>query len=62
MAFKSYVTRPMRDLGEHCEECMPRHADFWGLYGIDANDDAYAIGDFSTKSSAEFIRDALIAS
>ena len=59
MTFLSYRILPMQDLGEHCEECMPRHADFWGLYGIDKNDDAYAIGDFSTKSDAEFIRDAI---
>jgi hypothetical protein len=52
----------MRDLGETCEECSAQHADFWGLYGIDSNDDAYAIGDFSTKRDAEFIRDAIIAS
>jgi hypothetical protein len=62
VTFESYVVRPMRDLGETCEECSAQHADFWGLYGIDSNDDAYAIGDFSTKRDAEFIRDAIIAS
>jgi hypothetical protein len=60
--FRSYVVRPMRDLGEHCEECPAHEADFWGLYGIDANDDAYAVGDFSTKIDAEFIKDAIEAS
>ena len=61
MTFKSYVILPMQDLGEHCEETAAHHADFWGLYGVDANDDAYAIGDFSNKSDAEFIRDAINA-
>jgi len=62
VTFESYVIRPMRDLGESCEECKPRHADFWGLFGIDSDDNAYAIGDFSDKSDAEFIRDAIHAS
>jgi hypothetical protein len=56
VTFQSFKVLPMRDLGEHCEECEPRHADFWGLYGIEESGDAYAIGDFSTKSDAEFIR------
>lgn len=60
--FKSYEVVPLRGLGEHCKQCKPADADFWGLYGIDENEDAFAIGDFSTKSDAEFIKDALIAS
>jgi len=52
----------MRDLGEHCVECEPEHADFWGLYGIDKQGNAFAVGDFSTKHDAEFIKDAVIAS
>ena len=62
MEFISFVVRAMRDLGEHTEECPAEQADFWGLYGIDENDDAYAIGDFSTKCDAELIKDALEAS
>ena len=61
MQFQSYIVMPMRDLGEHCEQCPPQNADFWGLYGIGEDDHAYAIGDFSTKSGAEFIKDALEA-
>jgi hypothetical protein len=52
----------MREFGGHCEECKPEQADFWGLYGIDAEENAFAIGDFSTKHDAEFIKGALIAS
>ena len=52
----------MQDLGETTVECKPKHADFWGLYGVDNIGNRYAIGDFSTKSDAEFIRDAIHAS
>lgn len=62
MKFNSFKVVPLQDLGECVEQCEERNADLWGLYGIDANDDAYAIGDFSTKHDAEFIKDALQAS
>ncbi len=62
MQFESYFVVPLRDLGEHCEECDAEHADFWGLYGVDDSNRAYAIGDFSTKSDAEFISEAIQAS
>ncbi len=62
MKFNSYEVVPLQDLGEHVEQCEERHADVWGLYGIDSHGDAYAIGDFSTKSDAQFIKDALDAS
>lgn len=62
MTFESYRILPMQDLGEHCEETTASRADFWGLYGIDNDGNAYAIGDFSTKNDAEFIRDAIHAS
>ena len=62
MKFNSYEIVPLLDLGEHVEQCEERHAHLWGLYGIDPLGDAYAIGDFSTKNDAQFIRDALIAS
>ena len=62
MEFNSYEIVPLQDLGEHVEQCEERQADLWGLYGIDPKGDAYAIGDFSTRSDAQFIRDALIAS
>lgn len=52
----------MQDLGEHCEETKAHRADFWGLYGIDSEGNAYAIGDFSTKEDAEFIRNAISVS
>jgi len=42
--------------------CAERNAEFWGLFGIDKDENAYAIGDFSKKSDAEFIRDAIQAS
>jgi hypothetical protein len=57
--FKSYEVVPLRNFGEHCEQCEPRNAEFWGLYGIDENDMAYAIGDFANKSDAEFIKGAI---
>ena len=56
MGFVSYEIVPLRDLGEHCEQVEPRHAEFWGLYGIDADGNAYAIGDFKNHSDAEFIK------
>ena len=61
MRFERYQVVPLKDhsLPVQCEE---RNASFWGLYGIDILGDAYAIGDFSSKPDAEFIRDALIAS
>jgi hypothetical protein len=52
----------MRDTGDSCEEVAPGKADFWGLFGVDTEGNAYAIGDFSEKSDAEFIRDAIQAS
>lgn len=60
MEFRSYEVVPLKDLGEHCEQCEPRHAEFWGLYGIDEHGCAYAIGDFSNKSDAEFIKAAIL--
>lgn len=62
MTFESYEILPMQDLGEHCEETKAHRADFWGLYGIDSEGNAYAIGDFSTKEDAEFIRNAISVS
>ena len=62
MKFDSFEVVALKDFDEHVEQCEEREADLWGLYGIDAQGDAYAIGDFSTKSDAEFIRDALKAS
>ncbi len=59
MTFQSYKILPMQDLGEHCEETTACRADFWGLYGIAENGDAYAIGDFSTRNDAEFIKGAI---
>jgi len=32
------------------------------LYGVDEAEDAFAVGDFSSKLDAEFIRDAINAS
>ena len=61
MKFISYEIVPLRELGEHCEQCEPRHAEFWGLYGIDSDDNAYAIGDFKHKSDAEFIKSGIEA-
>jgi len=59
--FVSYVIVPLRNQTQPVE-CAERNATFWGLYGIDFCEDAYAIGDFTEKTDAEFIRDALIAS
>ena len=62
MKFKEYAIVPLRDVGGLPEECDERQADFWGLYGISNDDDAYAIGDFKSKHDAKFIKDALDAS
>ena len=62
MQFKSYFVTAMKDYGEHCEQCLPKDADFWGLYGVGDDEHAYAVGDFSTKGEAEFIKGALEAS
>ena len=61
MKFESYKIVPLRDHSNPAQ-CEERNAQFWGLYGVDSNDDAYAIGDFSEKTDAEFIRDAIQAS
>lgn len=60
MKFDKYEVVPLRDHTQPVQ-CEERNAQFWGLYGID-KDDAYAIGDFSSKADAEFIRDAIQAS
>jgi len=59
MNFREYVIAPLRNFGEHCKQCEPHQAEFWGLYGIDEDNNAYAIGDFANESDAEFIRGAL---
>lgn len=61
MQFKTYEVVPLRDFGEHCKQCEPHQAEFWGLYGIDEDDNAYAVGDFANKSDAEFIKDAIMS-
>ncbi len=62
MQFISYEIVPLRDSGETAEQCEERNADFWGLFGIDKDENAFAIGDFSSKSDALVIRDAINAS
>jgi len=59
--FEEYKVVPLKDHANPVQ-CAERNVQFWGLYGIDKNDDAYAIGDFSSKADAEFIRDAIQAS
>ena len=61
MKFQSYIVAPLKHHSNPVE-CAERNAQFWGLFGIDENDDAFAIGDFSTKQDAEFIKDAIEAS
>ena len=61
MKFKKYKVVPLRDHANPVE-CKERNAQFWGLYGVDKSDDAYAVGDFSSKADAEFIKDAILAS
>jgi hypothetical protein len=41
------------------EACDERYADFWGLYGLDDDGWLYAIGDFSSKEEAEYIKGRL---
>lgn len=61
MKFITYEVVPLRDHANPVQ-CAERNAQFWGLYGIDEQDDAFAIGDFSTKEDAEFIKGAIEAS
>ena len=61
MTFEKYKVVPLRGHAKPVQ-CEERNAQFWGLYGIDDKDDAYAIGDFSSRADAEFIRDAVQAS
>lgn len=58
VVFNTYEVVPLREMGDNYEECEPRDADLWGLFGFDG-DDAYAIGDFSNQSDAEFIKVAI---
>jgi len=59
--FDKYKVVPLRDHSNPVQ-CKERNAQFWGLFGIDEKDDAYAVGDFSSRSDAEFIKDAIEAS
>ena len=59
MKFKQYDIVPMRMEGDLAHQTTPRRAQFWGLYGIDDGDNAYAIGDFNKRADAQFIRDVL---
>lgn len=61
MKFKKFEVVPLRDQTNPVQT-EERNAQFWGLYGVTNNDDAYAIGDFTSKDDAEFIRGALEAS
>lgn len=61
MRFEKYDVVPLKDHANPVQ-CEERNAQFWGLYGVDAAGDSYAIGDFSDKTNAEFIRDAIQAS
>jgi len=59
--FVKYVIVPFRDHNNPVQ-CEERNAQLWGLYGVDEAEDAFAVGDFSSKLDAEFIRDAINAS
>lgn len=61
MKFEKYEVVPLKDHANPVQ-CNSRNAQFWGLYGIDKNNDAYAVGDFSSKTDAEFIKGAIQAS
>jgi hypothetical protein len=58
--FVDYHVVALKDLGEHCEECEEHEADFYGLYGVDDQGDAYAIGDFQTREDAELIKSGIM--
>lgn len=60
MQFVDYHVVALKDLGEHCEECEEHEADFYGLYGVDDQGDAYAIGDFQTREDAELIKSGIM--
>jgi hypothetical protein len=59
--FEKYEVVPLRDY-DNPVQCEERNAQFWGLYGVNKDDDAFAIGDFSSKAGAEFIKGAINAS
>ena len=61
MKFGKYEVVPLKD-HTNPAACHEREAEFWGLYGIDENDFAWAIGDFNSKKDAEIIKDALMKS
>ena len=58
MKFERYTIVPLRNHADPVE-CVERLAQFWGLYGVDEHDNAYAIGDFSSKADAEQIRSGI---
>lgn len=60
MQFVDYHVVALKDLGEHCEECEEHEADFYGLYGVNDQGDAYAIGDFQTREDAELIKSGIM--
>lgn len=60
MQFVDYHVVALKDLGEHCEECEEHEADFYGLYGVDDQGDAYAIGDFCSREDAELIKSGIM--
>lgn len=61
MKFVKYEVVPLKDHSNPAV-CGKREAEFWGLFGIDENSFAWAIGDFNSKNDAELIRDALLKS
>lgn len=61
-----FTSLEVKGVQEVADECMvvedDADADFFSIYGRDDAGLAYCIGDFSTRSGAEFIKEALEAS
>lgn len=59
--FVSLEVKGVKEINE--KDCMvvenDAEADFFSIYGRDDDDHAYCIGDFSSRSGAEFIKTAI---
>jgi len=60
--YEKLIVSPMKKEGLAVVQCSEESAQWHSLFGIDAKQDAYYVGDFNSRSAAEFVRDALEAS
>ena len=60
MRFVSLEVKGVKEIGEDCIVVKDdANADFFSIYGKDDADRAYCIGEFSTRSGADFIKTAI---